>query len=98
MILCNTTFHVEASADKLFHNWIKDSFLPHTADHGLTQPLFTRIISDDTDARCYAVQFRANDMEHINNWMENHGNRLITSIVEQSSQRILPFTTLMEIL
>lgn len=98
MILCNTTFHVEKSADEMFHSWVRNIFLPVAEQGGMSDKLFSRIYTDDEDAACYAIQFKATDMDHVNQWMVEHGEKVLAEVVTKYENRVLPFTTLMEIL
>ena len=98
MILINTTFYVEASADAEFRQWVRDSYLPSAlSQEGFTRPVFTRLMLEPQEGMTgYAVQITAADEDSSTRWHDGHGGELRASLCGRFGQRILFFTTYME--
>ena len=99
MTLLNTTFHVHSSIDQLFIEWIKQIYIPAAQNAGLSNALFTRILADtDPEGKSYAIQLHAPTMEHATTWHDNEAAKLKDELALRWGERVLHFTTYMEIL
>ena len=100
MTLLNTTFHVHKSVDALFVKWIKEIYLPLANESGLfTNPLFTRIMMQvDPEATSYAVQLQASSHSEAEAWHDDTAAKLKDALAREVGERMLHFTTYMEIL
>lgn len=100
MALLNTTFHVHKSVDALFIKWVKEIYLPVAMDSGLFKnPLFTRIMTQvDHEATSYAVQLQASSHSDAEAWHDSTAAQLKDALAREVGERILHFTTYMEIM
>lgn len=100
MTLLNTTFHVHKSVDALFVKWVKEIYLPIAKESGLfTNPLFTRIMMQvDPEASSYAVQLQASSHSEAEEWHDSTAAKLKDALAREVGERVLHFTTYMEIL
>ncbi|MBQ2838846.1 MAG: DUF4286 family protein [Muribaculaceae bacterium] len=100
MTLLNTTFHVHKSVDALFIKWVKEIYLPVAMDSGLFKnPLFTRIMTQvDPEATSYAVQLQASSHRDAEAWHDSTSAQLKDALAREVGERILHFTTYMEIM
>ena len=100
MTLLNTTFHVHKSVDALFIKWVKEIYLPVAMDSGLFKnPLFTRIMTEvDPEATSYAVQLQASSHSDAEAWHHSTAAQLKDALAREVGERVLHFTTYMEIM
>lgn len=100
MTLLNTTFHVHKSVDALFIKWVREIYLPIANESGLfSNPLFTRIMMQvDPEATSYAVQLQASSHTEAEAWHDSMGTQLKDALAREVGERVLHFTTYMEII
>ena len=100
MALLNTTFHVHKSVDALFIKWVKEIYLPVAMQSGkFSNPLFTRIMMQvDPDATSYAVQLQARSQSEAEAWHDDTAAKLKDALAREVGERVLHFTTYMEII
>ena len=100
MILLNTTFHVHTSVNEPFIEWVKATYIPSAMKSGLfTAPLFTRIMMQvDPEATSYAVQLQASSHTEAEAWHDSMGTQLKDALAREVGERVLHFTTYMEII
>ena len=98
MILINTTFYVEASADAAFHTWVKDHYFPCAmTQNDFARPFFARLMLEPQEGMTgYAVQICAPTHEAAIAWHDGAAAQLRGDLSRRFGQRILFFTTYME--
>lgn len=99
MVLLNTTFHVHKSVEQQFIDWVHHTYIQQAMSSGLfTDPIVSRIlIETDPEGTSYAVQLRASSHEAAGLWHDNEAGRMKNALAEKYGERILHFTTFMEI-
>lgn len=99
MILLNTTFHVHRSVDVAFRQWVREKYLPAAERAGVSQePIVSRILAESEDGGIsYAVQFKALSLEVARRWHDSEAHALKESLHRLYGERVLHFTTYMEI-
>lgn len=100
MILLNTTFHVHTSVNDAFIKWIKDTYIPNALESGhFSQPIFSRIMMQvDPEAVSYAVQLQASTHSDAETWHDTEAAQLKEQLAKLWGERVLHFTTYMEII
>lgn len=100
MTLLNTTFHVHKSVDALFIKWVREIYLPIANESGLfSNPLFTRIMMQvDPEATSYAVQLQAHSHSEAEAWHDDAAAKLKDALAREVGERVLHFSTYMEII
>lgn len=100
MTLLNTTFHVHSSVNDSFVNWVKTVYIPTaTANGQFANPLFTRILTQvDPEATSYAVQLQTSSHSKAVVWHDTTAAQLKEELARKWGERVLHFTTYMEIL
>ena len=100
MILLNTTFHVHTSVNEPFIEGVKATYIPTAMKSGLfTAPIFTRIMMQvDPEAVSYAVQLQADSHKEAESWHDTVAADLKDALARQWGERVLHFTTYMEII
>lgn len=100
MVLLNTTFHVHNSVVQAFISWVQETYIPcATASGHFTDPIVSRILIDsDPEGTSYAVQLRAASHDDASRWHDTEASLLKEKLGKQYGERILHFTTFMEII
>ncbi len=100
MILFNTTFHIHTSISDIFLEWVRSEYIPAAKAAGIFSNLaFLKIlIKHDPDAESYAVQMLCEHKELAEEWHDSTAADLRGRMVRSYGERILFFTTYMEVL
>ena len=99
MLIYNTTYHASAAVYDDFVKWLRSEYIPHVSAGGVLRlPQLARVMdgSDDAEGRCYALQFRVESVEVLNQWINSDGRRLAAEIVRRFGRDVAGFATLME--
>lgn len=100
MILLNTSFHFDSALRDEFLLWINDVYKPAILSSGnFSDFLFARILEEvgqRVDAYCF--QYRSASESKAVDWRDNEGGKLLSSFARRFPERVVYFTTLMEIL
>ncbi len=99
MILLNTTFHVHNSVENDFLDWVHETYIAQAMGTGLfSDPIVSRIlIETDPEGKSYAVQLRAKSHDLASKWHDKEAGLLKNALAVKYGERILHFTTFMEI-
>ncbi len=99
MILLNTTFHVHNSVLNDFIDWVHDTYIKQAIDSQIfSSPILSRILADvDPEGTSFALQLKAENIETAQQWHDNDASKLKDDIFKKWGERILHFTTYMEI-
>lgn len=100
MIIYNTTYQIESSVLNDTLSWMRSSLIPSiVADGTLSNPRMLRVIVDEAEmGHCYSLQFDVLDEDTLLDWFESAGNELLSAISKRYGQKVLGFTTLLEVL
>lgn len=100
MTLLNTSFHLDSVFRDEFLSWINDVYKPAILSSGnFSDFLFARILEEvgqGVDAYCF--QCRSVSESEAKDWRDNEGGKLMSSFARRFPERVVYFTTLMEIL
>lgn len=103
-MLINTTFAIDSSIRQDFLDWLRCSFVPRAVEHGGTSVVASRVIGQmldgphDDEAEAYACQFQMASRDDAAQWVEYLSASLMPECHAAWGERILPFTTFMEII
>ncbi len=100
MILLNTTFLVHKSIEQPFIDWVHETYIPSAEKSGIfTDPILSRVlIETDPEATSYALQMRAQSHSDADRWHNNEACLLKDAQARIWGERMLHFTTFMEII
>ncbi|MDE6861024.1 MAG: DUF4286 family protein [Duncaniella sp.] len=100
MIIFNTTFHVHELVVESFKKWIKDVYIPDALlTDGVSSLEFARIMIEVQEGYAsFAVQFKADSHETAVEWHDGRGAALRNELISRFGDRILFFTTYMELI
>lgn len=99
MLLYNTTFGVDKAVQDKFLQWLRMEFIPVSTDSEyLTQPEIFRVNSNALDPSManFALHFRAESREDIENWYQDHGSNLFDQIMQIWNGQVVFFSTTLE--
>ncbi|MGN0211241.1 MAG: DUF4286 family protein [Muribaculaceae bacterium] len=99
MLLYNTTFGVDKAIQDKFIQWLRLEFIPISTDSEyLSQPELFRVNSNATDPSManFALHFRADSREDIENWYQDHGSSLFDQIMQIWNGQVVFFSTTLE--
>lgn len=98
MIIYNTTFHIEEEALAEGLEFLQKEYLPAVSASGfMHNGKLRRVISDSEEkGHNYAVQFSVKNIDTLQYWMENEGNRIHAAMVKRFGHKIAGFSTLLE--
>ena len=80
--------------------YIHEQFIPATQEQGdLKKPRLTRILSHkDQETECFSLQFETESTATLHHWLVNQGNKLNGDLNKLFNNKILSFSTLMEVI
>ena len=98
MIVYNTTFHIEKDSIYECLAYLKQQYIPQAAASGfLLKPCLRRVLqTEEEEGENYSVQFHVKNIDTLNFWLQNEGNRLHKELVNRFGYKIAGFSTLLE--
>jgi len=100
MLLYNITFGVDPDSKEGFIEWLNSQFIPvSVADHEyFSSPELMKVLTADTSVDSYALHMRAENLNDISLWYEDHGSRLFDYIQKHWNGKVVFFATTLQIL
>ena len=98
MIVYNTTFHIEKDSINECLAYLKQQYIPQAAASGFQlKPCLRRVLqTEEEEGENYSVQFHVKNIDTLNFWLQNEGNRLHKELVNRFGYKIAGFSTLIE--
>jgi hypothetical protein len=98
MLIFNTTFHVENSEHDAYLDFIRTTYIPKALENGLIKdPALAKVHANHGETGVsYALQFRAESIEILNEWAEKTGENLSKELVSKFGNKVAGFATLLE--
>jgi len=98
MIIFNTTLHMDDSIHDQCLTYLKEVYIPSSlAGELLVQPMLARIERQhEQGGVSYALQFKAENMEAIDQWIEQAGEKLQKELSCRFGNKLSGFITFME--
>lgn len=100
MLIYNTTYQVANEDARNFVVWIHEVYIPEgEADKLLQKPRLTRILTHrEEDSECFSLQWEVEDSKTLHRWHTNIGSRLNTEMMKVFKDKVVAFSTLMEVI
>ncbi|MGL4293878.1 MAG: DUF4286 family protein [Bacteroidales bacterium] len=100
MIIFNTTYHVDNLVLDEFLSYLKNEFIPQAiAAKELNNPRLTRVMTQEPqEGSSLALQFEIADLEKLDEWYDETGDRLNEDLVARFGSQVVGFSTLMEVI
>lgn len=98
MLIYNTTFHVEEEVREGFLDYMKQHYIPETANNGFVHlPCFARIHPQHEEhGTSYSLQLKSKNLETLNYWLETNGKQLQLELLSKFGNKVAGFATLLE--
>lgn len=98
MIVYNTTFHIEKDVLEEGLEYLKRQYIPKATESGFLQrPCLRRVMrTDEEEGVSFSVQFHVKNVDTLNFWLQNEGNRIHQDLVGRFGHKIAGFSTLLE--
>lgn len=98
MIIFNTTFHIEDDVHKEGILFLKNVYIPQSAESGfLFEPRLSRIYAQHEESGVsYSLQFKVKNIDTLNYWLSSEGEHLQSELLKRFGNRMLGFVTIME--
>lgn len=98
MIIFNTTFCMDEAVVAECVRWLRETYIPQAIDNKLiNSPRLAKIVSHESDTVNYSLQFEVVSIDALESWYRITGNELQQALIELFGERVLGFTTLMEV-
>ena len=98
MIIYNVTVNVDESIHKEWLNWIKNHIPLVLATGKFTEAKLTKVlVEEDMGGTTYSVQYRAKSRRDLNDYYNNHADRLRQDSLKRFADKTLAFRTELEV-
>lgn len=100
MILYNTTYQMPVADARDFVIWVHQVMLPQVHSFGhLRNGRLSRILSHkEEDSECFALQFEVESTARLHYWLLKQGKQLGEELTKTFNNRVLGFSTIMEVI
>lgn len=80
--------------------WVHQYMFPKVREYGFMQNgRLSRILSHkDADTECFAVQFEVESTARLHHWFAKQGQQLGEELLKTFENRVLGFSTMMEVI
>ncbi len=98
MLIFNTTLHIDDSIHDDCLKYLREEYIPESLVGKLVgQPSLARIESrHEENGVSYAMQFKTQNIESLNKWIEETGGRLQKELTDKFGSKVSGFVTLLE--
>lgn len=98
MILYNVTVNVDKEAETEWLTWMRETHIPDVLATGMfLENKLYRILHDSEDGSInYSVQYFAENMDKLNEYMEYHSKKLQADVQVKFQDRVVSFRTVLE--
>jgi hypothetical protein len=98
MILYNVTVNVDKDAETEWLKWMQETHIPDVLATGMfLENKLYRILHDSEDGSInYSVQYFAENMEKLNEYMRLHSKKLQQDVQIKFQDRVVSFRTLLQ--
>lgn len=99
-IIYNVTVNVEDSIHNEWLNWIKIHIPQVLATGNFTEARFTKVLTDDhqIEGTTYSIQYKAKDRKALQNYYDNHADRLRQEGLTKFAGKSIAFRTELEVI
>lgn len=100
MLVYNITFQVDFNDARNFVIWVHQVYIPKAMEEGILQKArLCRILSHhDEDSECFSLQFEVENSAALHRWYQVNGRALHDEMLKIFSEKVVAFTTLMEVI
>ncbi len=99
MLIYNITFNVEDPVRAQWMDFVRDELIPRMTGTGLlTHPQLMQLMRAEPQGTSFALQFRAEDMRTLRDFLQNHWPAIQDLIRERFGDRAVYFPSTLKIL
>lgn len=99
MIIYNVTINVDESIHEQWLAWIKEHIPQVLATGKFTEAKLTKVlVEEEMGGTTYSVQYRAKSREDLEEYYQNHAERLRNEGLKLFADKVLAFRTELEVL
>ena len=98
MILYNITVNVQKDVEQKWVDWMKDTHIPEVMDTGFFKEFrfYRLLMEDDSGGTNFSIQFFAENMDELEQYLEDHAPRLRDDHQKQFKDQQVSFRSLLE--
>ncbi|QCK13560.1 DUF4286 family protein [Mangrovivirga cuniculi] len=99
MVLYSVTVNVDKDIEEEWLDWMKTSHIPKVLNTGMFKEYkMFRLLNEESgvEGTTFSIQYFAEDINKINEYLENHAPDLINEHYEKYKDRHVSFRTLLE--
>jgi hypothetical protein len=97
MIIYNVTLNIDNSIHDKWLVWIKEHIPQVLATGKFIEAKLTKVLVDEEEGTTYSIQYRAKSREDLEDYYQNHAERLRKEGLQLFSDKMLAFRTELEI-
>lgn len=100
MIIYNVTLNIDESIHDKWLDWMKKKHINDVLATGqfISARLVKVLVNEEMGGTTYSVQYTAQSREHLENYYQNHANRLRQEGLQLFADKMLAFRTELEVL
>ena len=98
MIIYNVTINVDDSIHDQWLEWIKEHIPQVLATGKFSEAKLTKVLVKEETGTTYSIQYRAKSREDLDDYYQNHSERLRKEGLQLFSDKMLAFRTELEVL
>jgi len=99
MIIYNVTVNINTDVESQWFKWMKEIHIPDVMATGyFNANRFLRLVNEvpEADGTTYAIQYIAENMDQLNNYMEKESARLQKHALQKFPNQFVSFRTILE--
>ena|SRR6185503_7015192 len=98
MLIYNVTSGVDKDIEQEWIRWMKDTHIPDVMGTKLftTHRFYKVLSSEDESTVSYAVQYVAQSLSHVDQYLEKHAPALRDEVKNKFGDKVVSFRTLLE--
>jgi len=97
MILYNVTIGIDSDVEQEWIRWMLDEHIPRVMS---TQMFISyemyKVLSHDAEGASYSIQYKAESMDHLDNYLNGPGPALIKEHIDRFKNKHVAFRTVLE--
>ena len=98
MIIYNVTTNIENNVREEWLIWMKEIHVPEVMKTGcFVEHKICKVLVDEEQGTTYSVQYTCNTMEDYESYKKLHAPRLKKDVADKFADRLVSFSTLLEI-
>lgn len=99
MIIYNITINIENTVKQQWLDWMKNIHIPEVIKTGcFTEHKICKVLVDEEQGTTYSVQYTCNTMDDYETYKNVYAPRLKKEVTDKFADKLVSFSTLLEII